>query len=193
MLTDEEKKVMIEELNVGEYTFNDILDAFISPLRDPRDVIEAPVLRSDILELKDLAAGMELQGTVRNVTDFGAFVDCGLHDDGLVHVSKMSTKFIKHPLDAVHVGQIVKVWVLEVDLDKGRLQLTMIDPNAPKVEKEERKSNNKPKMNKKTVDPEAERQRKQRQEQKAKREEYKRRQEERFERQMQALRNKFGN
>ena len=192
MLTDEEKKTMIEELNVGEYTFNDILDAFISPLRDPRDVIEAPVLRSDILELKDLTVGMELQGTVRNVTDFGAFVDCGLHDDGLVHVSKMSTKFIKHPLDAVHVGQIVKVWVLEVDLDKGRLQLTMIDPNA-KVEKEERKPNNKPRINKKTVDPEAERQRKQRQEQKAKREEYKRRQEERFERQMQALRNKFGN
>ena len=149
-------------------------------------------MRSDILELKDLTVGMELQGTVRNVTDFGAFVDCGLHDDGLVHVSKMSTKFIKHPLDAVHVGQIVKVWVLEVDLDKGRLQLTMIDPNA-KVEKEERKPNNKPRINKKTVDPEAERQRKQRQEQKAKCEEYKRRQEERFERQMQALRNKFGN
>ena len=90
-LTEEEKKAMIEELNVGEYTFQDILDAFVSPLRDPRDMIEAPVLRGDILELKDLSAGMELQGTVRNVTDFGAFVDCGLHDDGLVHVSKMST------------------------------------------------------------------------------------------------------
>ncbi|MEI3505693.1 MAG: Tex family protein [Bacilli bacterium] len=133
-LTEEEKKAMIEELNVGEYTFQDILDAFVSPLRDPRDMIEAPVLRGDILELKDLSAGMELQGTVRNVTDFGAFVDCGLHDDGLVHVSKMSTKFIKHPLEAVHVGQIVKVWVLDVDLAKGRLQLTMIDPNAPKPE-----------------------------------------------------------
>ncbi len=190
-LTDEEKQAMIKELNVGEYTFNDILDAFVSPLRDARDVIEAPVLRSDVLELSDLQAGMELQGTVRNVTDFGAFVDCGLHDDGLVHVSKMSSKFIKHPLEAVHVGQIVKVWVLEVDLNKGRLQLTMIDPNAPKEEKEKK---NKPKYNKKPqVDPEKEKLRKERLAQKAKREEYKRRQEERFERQMQALRDKFSN
>lgn len=195
VLTEEEKKVMVEELNIGEYTFADILDAFVSPLRDPRDVIEAPVLRSDVLELEDLSAGMELQGTVRNVTDFGAFVDCGLHDDGLVHVSKMSTKFIKHPLEAVHVGQIVKVWVLEVDLQKGRLQLTMIDPNAKVEEKPEKKFTPKPRpQNKKPqVDPEAEKIRKQRLEQKAKRDEYKRRQEERFERQMQALRNKFGN
>ena len=195
-LTDEDKKNMIAELNIGEYTFNDILDAFVSPLRDPRDVIEAPVLRSDILELEDLAAGMELQGTVRNVTDFGAFVDCGLHDDGLVHVSKMSSKFIKHPLEAVHVGQIVKVWVLEVDLKKGRLQLTMIDPNAPKQEvKQPKPQFNKPKpvYKKPQIDPEAEKQRKQREEQKAKREEYRRRQDERFERQMQALKNKFGN
>lgn len=192
-LTDEEKKAMIAELNVGEYTYQDILDAFVSPLRDPRDMIEAPVLRGDILELEDLSAGMELQGTVRNVTDFGAFVDCGLHDDGLVHVSKMSTKFIKHPLEAVHVGQIVKVWVLEVDLQKGRLQLTMIDPNAPKPEPHE-KHQSKPRMQKKPqLDPEQEKLRKQRQEQKAKREEFKRRQEERFERQMQALRDKFGN
>lgn len=194
-LTEEEKKAMIEELNVGEYTFQDILDAFVSPLRDPRDMIEAPVLRGDILELKDLSAGMELQGTVRNVTDFGAFVDCGLHDDGLVHVSKMSTKFIKHPLEAVHVGQIVKVWVLDVDLAKGRLQLTMIDPNAPKPEPQPKKQNNKNnvKKPKPQVDPEAEKLRKERQEQRAKREEYRRRQEERFEKQMEALKNKFGN
>lgn len=194
-LTEEEKKAMIEELNVGEYTFQDILDAFISPLRDPRDMIEAPVLRGDILELKDLSAGMELQGTVRNVTDFGAFVDCGLHDDGLVHVSKMSTKFIKHPLEAVHVGQIVKVWVLDVDLAKGRLQLTMIDPNAPKPEPQPKKQNNKNNVRrpKPQVDPEAEKLRKERQEQRAKREEYRRRQEERFEKQMEALKNKFGN
>lgn len=192
-LTEEEKKTMIAELNVGEYTYQDILDAFVSPLRDPRDMIEAPVLRGDILELEDLSAGMELQGTVRNVTDFGAFVDCGLHDDGLVHVSKMSTKFIKHPLEAVHVGQIVKVWVLEVDLQKGRLQLTMIDPNAPKPEPQEKRQS-RPRVQKKPqLDPEQEKIRKQRQEQKAKREEFKRRQEERFERQMQALRNKFGN
>ena len=194
-LTEEEKKAMIEELNVGEYTFQDILDAFVSPLRDPRDMIEAPVLRGDILELKDLSAGMELQGTVRNVTDFGAFVDCGLHDDGLVHVSKMSTKFIKHPLEAVHVGQIVKVWVLDVDLAKGRLQLTMIDPNAPKPEPQPKKQNNKNNVRrpKPQVDPEAEKLRKERQEQRAKREEYRRRQEERFEKQMKALKNKFGN
>lgn len=194
-LTEEEKKAMIEELNVGEYTFQDILDAFVSPLRDPRDMIEAPVLRGDILELKDLSAGMELQGTVRNVTDFGAFVDCGLHDDGLVHVSKMSTKFIKHPLETVHVGQIVKVWVLDVDLAKGRLQLTMIDPNAPKPEPQPKKQNNKNNVRKPKpqVDPEAEKLRKERQEQRAKREEYRRRQEERFEKQMEALKNKFGN
>lgn len=194
-LTEEEKKAMIEELNVGEYTFQDILDAFVSPLRDPRDMIETPVLRGDILELKDLSAGMELQGTVRNVTDFGAFVDCGLHDDGLVHVSKMSTKFIKHPLEAVHVGQIVKVWVLDVDLAKGRLQLTMIDPNAPKPEPQPKKQNNKNNVRKPKpqVDPEAEKLRKERQEQRAKREEYRRRQEERFEKQMEALKNKFGN
>ena len=138
---------------------------------------------------------MELQGTVRNVTDFGAFVDCGLHDDGLVHVSKMSTKFIKHPLEAVHVGQIVKVWVLDVDLAKGRLQLTMIDPNAPKPEPQPKKQNNKNNVRrpKPQVDSEAEKLRKERQEQRAKREEYRRRQEERFEKQMEALKNKFGN
>ena len=130
-LTDEEKAEMIKELNVGEYTYQDILDAFVAPLRDPRDEIDAPILRSDLLDLKDLKPGMELQGTVRNVVDFGAFVDCGFHDDGLVHVSKMSTGYIKHPLEAVSVGQIIKVWVLEVDLAKSRLQLTMIDPEAP--------------------------------------------------------------
>ena len=85
---------------------------------------------------------MELQGTVRNVVDFGAFVDCGVKDDGLVHISKMSNGYIKHPLDAVSVGQIVKVWVLEVDLKKHRLQLTMIDPDAPKPQpKKEYKKN----------------------------------------------------
>ncbi len=142
-LTNEELQALQTELKIGEYTIKDILDAFCSPLRDPRDVIEAPILKSDVLHLEDLKVGMELQGTVRNVTDFGAFVDCGLHDDGLVHISKMSNGFIKHPLDAVHVGQIVKVWVLEVDIKKERLQLTMIDPDAPKpAPKEPRKPNN---------------------------------------------------
>ena len=122
------RQELIDELQIGEYTLNDILDAFIAPLRDPRDVIDAPVLRSDVLGLEDLTPGMELQGTVRNVVDFGAFVDCGVHEDGLVHVSKMSKKYIKHPLEAVKVGQIVKVWVVEVEIKKQRLQLTMIDP-----------------------------------------------------------------
>lgn len=139
-LSAEDRKQMAAELNVGEYTYNDILDAFVSPLRDPRDVVDAPVLRSDVLQLEDLKPGMELEGTVRNVVDFGAFVDCGLHDDGLVHISKMSEGYINHPLDVVSVGQIVKVWVLEVDLKKNRLQLTMIDPNKPKKEKQPKKA-----------------------------------------------------
>ena len=124
---------------------SDILDALAAPLRDPRDKFDKPVLRSDVLHLEDLKPGMELQGTVRNVVDFGAFVDCGVKDDGLVHISKMSKGYIKHPLDAVSVGQIVKVWVLDVDLKKSRLQLTMIDPNekAKEPEKKAKKQNKK--------------------------------------------------
>ena len=135
-----DRKALVEELGVGEYTLNDILDAFIAPTRDPRDEVAAPVLRSDAISLEDLKPGMELQGTVRNVVDFGAFVDCGVHDDGLVHVSKMSRKYIKHPLEAVSVGQIVKVWVLDVDVQKGRLQLTMIDPNEKQEPRKPRKN-----------------------------------------------------
>ena len=140
-----DKKKLIEELGVGEYTLNDILDAFVAPTRDPRDEVAAPILRQDAISLEDLKPGMELQGTVRNVVDFGAFVDCGVHDDGLVHVSKMSRKYIKHPLEVVSVGQIVKVWVLDVDLKKSRLQLTMLDPNEkvePVVRKEKKFNNN---------------------------------------------------
>lgn len=113
---------------VGEYTFNDILDALAAPLRDPRDEVAKPLLRSDVLHLEDLKPGMELQGTVRNVVDFGAFVDCGVKEDGLVHTSRMSKKFIKHPLDVVSVGDIIKVWVVNVDLGRGRVELTMLDP-----------------------------------------------------------------
>ncbi|MGD9886849.1 MAG: Tex family protein [Bacilli bacterium] len=123
------RKELIKELDIGEYTFNDILDAFIAPLRDPRDKFDKPLLRSDVLHLEDLKPGMELQGTVRNVVDFGAFVDCGVKEDGLVHLSRMSKKFIKHPLDKVSVGQIVKVWVVSVDIAKSRIELTMIQPN----------------------------------------------------------------
>jgi len=122
------RKEFIKEFEIGEYTFNDILDAFVSPLRDPRDKFDKPVLRSDVLHLEDLKPGMELQGTVRNVVDFGAFVDCGVKEDGLVHLSRMSKKFIKHPLDLVSVGDIIKVWVVSVNLLKGRVELTMLPP-----------------------------------------------------------------
>jgi uncharacterized protein len=122
------RKELIKGLDVGEYTFNDILDAFIAPLRDPRDSFDKPILRSDVLHLEDLKPGMELQGTVRNVVDFGAFVDCGVKEDGLVHLSKMSKNYIKHPLEKVSVGQIVKVWVVSVDMLKGRVELSMIPP-----------------------------------------------------------------
>ncbi|MDD3348251.1 MAG: Tex family protein [Bacilli bacterium] len=122
------RKEFIKEFSIGEYTFNDILDAFVAPLRDPRDSFEKPMLRNDVLHLEDLKPGMELQGTVRNVVDFGAFVDCGVKEDGLVHLSRMSRRFIKHPLDKVSVGDIVKVWVVTVDLLKGRVELSMIPP-----------------------------------------------------------------
>lgn len=113
-------------LNAGIHTVEDILLAFKAPLRDPRDEVDAPILKSDVLKLEDLKVGMELQGTVRNVVDFGVFVDCGVKDDGLVHISQLSKGYVKHPLDVVGVGDIVKVWVKEVDLKRSRLQLTMV-------------------------------------------------------------------
>ena len=122
------RKEFIKQFEIGEYTFNDILDALVAPLRDPRDKFDKPALRSDVLHLEDLKPGMELQGTVRNVVDFGAFVDCGVKEDGLVHISRISKGYIKHPLDKVSVGQIVKVWVVSVNVMKGRLELTMIPP-----------------------------------------------------------------
>lgn len=122
------REELAQKFNIGAYTLNDILDAFVAPLRDPRDKLDAPILRSDVLTLEDLKPGMELQGTVRNVVDFGAFVDCGVKEDGLVHISRMSTKYVQRALDVVSVGDVIKVWVVDVDLQKGRLQLTMIDP-----------------------------------------------------------------
>ena len=113
---------------LDEYTLNDVLDALIAPGRDPRDEFDAPVLKQGVLKLEDVREGMELTGTVRNVVDFGAFVDCGVKEDGLVHISKLSNKFVKHPMDVVSVGQVVKVWVIGVDLKKGRLSLSMIEP-----------------------------------------------------------------
>ena len=118
-------KKLAQELGIGEITLTDILKELEKPARDPREDMPRPILRSDVLEMKDLKPGMILKGTVRNVIDFGAFVDIGVHQDGLVHISQMSDKFIKHPLEAVSVGDIVEVKVMSVDLKKQRIQLTM--------------------------------------------------------------------
>lgn len=118
-------KKLAEELGVGEITLQDIVKELEKPARDPREDMPKPILRSDVLEMKDLKPGMILKGTVRNVIDFGAFVDIGVHQDGLVHISQMSDRFIKHPLEVVSVGDIVEVKVLDVDLKKQRIALTM--------------------------------------------------------------------
>ncbi|WP_141552100.1 MULTISPECIES: Tex family protein [Bacillus] len=115
-----------QETGVGEPTLVDIIDALISPERDMRDELPKPLLKKGILKLEDLKRGMELEGTVRNVVDFGAFVDVGVKQDGLVHISKLSTQYVKHPLDIVSVGQIVKVWVDDIDTKKGRVALSML-------------------------------------------------------------------
>ncbi|GFI26578.1 protein YhgF [Lachnospiraceae bacterium] len=116
---------LAKELSVGELTLMDIVKELEKPARDPREDMPKPILRSDVLEMKDLTPGMVLKGTVRNVIDFGAFVDIGVHQDGLVHISQMTERFIKHPLEAVSVGDIVEVKVMSVDLKKQRIQLTM--------------------------------------------------------------------
>ena len=119
-------KKLAEELGVGEITLEDILKELEKPARDPRDEMPKPILRSDVLEMKDLKPGMVLKGTVRNVIDFGVFVDIGVHQDGLVHISQLTDKkFVKHPLEVVSVGDVVEVKVMSVDLDKKRIQLTM--------------------------------------------------------------------
>ncbi len=120
-----DKKKLAEELGIGEITLVDILTELEKPARDPRDDMPAPILRSDVLDMKDLKPGMILKGTVRNVIDFGAFVDIGVHQDGLVHVSQMTDRYIKHPLEAVSVGDVVDVKVLTVDVAKKRIGLTM--------------------------------------------------------------------
>ena len=114
------------EIGVGLPTLNDMLAELAKPGRDPRDELPRPVLRTDVLEMKDLKPGMELTGTVRNVIDFGAFVDIGVHQDGLVHISRMAEKFIRHPSEVVKVGDVVKVWVVSVDEQKKRIALTMV-------------------------------------------------------------------
>jgi len=118
-------KKLAAELNIGEITLRDIVKELEKPARDPRDEMPKPILRTDVLEMKDLTPGMILKGTVRNVIDFGAFVDIGVHQDGLVHISQMTNKYIKHPMEVVSVGDIVEVKVLSVDLGKKRIGLTM--------------------------------------------------------------------
>ena len=119
-------KKLAGELEVGEITLRDIVKELEKPARDPRDEMPKPILRTDVLEMKDLTPGMILKGTVRNVIDFGVFVDIGVHQDGLVHISQLTDKkFVKHPLEVVSVGDIVEVKVMSVDLNKKRIQLTM--------------------------------------------------------------------
>ena len=122
-----DKKTLAAEIGCGEITLDDLLNEMEKPARDPRADMPKPVLRSDVLEMKDLSPGMKLKGTVRNVIDFGAFVDIGVHEDGLVHISKMAKRFIKHPLEVVSVGDVVDVTVLEVDEKRGRISLTMVE------------------------------------------------------------------
>ena len=115
-----------EQLGIGKPTLMDILSELQKPGRDPRDELPKPVLRTDVLDISDLTPGMELTGTVRNVIDFGAFVDIGVHQDGLVHISRMADRFVRHPSDVVKVGDIVKVWVVEIDQKKKRISLSMV-------------------------------------------------------------------
>ncbi|MBR1670541.1 MAG: RNA-binding transcriptional accessory protein [Butyrivibrio sp.] len=132
-VTEAEKKKLAEELGIGEITLTDILSELEKPSRDPRESMPAPILRSDVLDMKDLKPGMILKGTVRNVIDFGCFVDIGVHQDGLVHISHITDKYIRHPLEAVSVGDIVDVQVLDVELDKKRISLTMKLQDPAKV------------------------------------------------------------
>ncbi|QAS52440.1 Tex family protein [Halobacillus litoralis] len=119
-------KAMAEQLDIGELTLNDILKSLVQPGRDPRDDLPKPLLKTNVLSMEDLQQGMELEGTVRNVVDFGAFVDVGVKQDGLVHISKLSNRFVKHPMDVVSVGDVVTVWVDQVDVKKQRIALTML-------------------------------------------------------------------
>ena len=125
-LTTINKEKILEELKIDSYTLDDIIDSFIKPNRSPRDNYATPLLKKDILKIEDLKPGMVLEGTVRNVVDFGAFIDIGLKNDGLVHISKISHERIKHPLDKLSIGDIVEVYVIDVDVNKHRVGLSMI-------------------------------------------------------------------
>ena len=121
-------ETLAEQLGIGVRTLKDIVSELIKPGRDMRDELPSPLLREDVLDINDLKAGMQLKGTVRNVIDFGAFVDIGVHQDGLVHISQICDRYIKHPSERVKVGDVVDVWVLSVDIAKKRISLTMKNP-----------------------------------------------------------------
>ncbi|WP_426334280.1 Tex family protein [Paenibacillus silvae] len=132
LLSEQQTEQLAVKLNVGVPTLRDILDSLQRPGRDPREEMPLPIFRTDVLKIEDLVEGMELQGTVRNVIDFGAFVDIGIKSDGLVHISQLSNGYVKHPMDVVSVGDNVTVWVLNVDTKKGRVGLTMKKPASAK-------------------------------------------------------------
>ncbi|MEI6579823.1 MAG: S1 RNA-binding domain-containing protein, partial [Eubacteriales bacterium] len=115
-------------IGVGVPTLHDIVKELQRPGRDPRDELPPPMLRTDVMDIKDLVPGMELKGTVRNVIDFGAFIDIGVHQDGLVHISQITDKFIKHPSNVLKVGEVITVWVVSVDIQRQRIALTMKKP-----------------------------------------------------------------
>ena len=132
VLNSVDKDDLISKIGTDKYTLDDIIKSLISPNRDPRDEMPQPILKSDVLDIKDLVNGMKLQGTVRNVVDFGAFIDIGLHNDGLVHISKITDKYIKHPSDVLSVGDIVDCYVIDINLDKEKVSLSLIEPNKLK-------------------------------------------------------------
>jgi uncharacterized protein len=127
ILKEKLDKINRNEYKIDEYTFNDIISSLKQPLRDLRDDFKTPILKSNILTIQDLTLGMKLQGTVRNVVDFGLFIDIGLKNDGLAHISKLSNKYIKHPSDLFNVGDIVDCYVDEIYLDKNKVSLSLIE------------------------------------------------------------------
>ena len=129
VLNTVDRNDLVNKLGTDIYTLDDIIKSLISPNRDPRDEMPQPILKSDVLDIKDLSIGMKLQGTVRNVVDFGAFIDIGLHNDGLVHISRITDRYIKHPSDVLSVGDIVDCYVIDINLDKEKVSLSLIDPN----------------------------------------------------------------
>ena len=122
-----DKNKMIDVLKTDSYTLDDVIASLKKPNLDPRDEYPQPILKSDILDIKDLNVGMKLQGTVRNVVDFGLFIDIGLHEDGLAHISKLSTQYVKHPSDLFNVGDIVDCYVDDISLEKNKVSLSLIE------------------------------------------------------------------